>query len=183
MDMALTIVRHTPAWVFAILAVLIATGVQALRPRVVPIWRLLLVPAVFIVWGVVGIVQRAHVDPAFPLYWAGAAAIGAAIGWATTRLPGMTFDPVRGVVGLPGSALPLVRSTSIFIARYGLAVASAFAATRGTYATIVAVDVAVSGLAAGYFLGWLGGFVRFIRAQTAAPRLTQSLDSSGDVRL
>jgi hypothetical protein len=171
MEMALEIVRHTPVWVFAILAVLIATGVQALRPRIVPIWRLSIVPGVFIVWGVVGIAQRAHVAPAFPLEWAGVVAIGVAVGWMSTRLTGMTYDPARRVVGLPGSPFPLVRSASIFIARYGLAVASAFAATRSDYATIVAIDVAVSGLATGYFLGWLVRFVRFIRAQNDATRM------------
>jgi hypothetical protein len=162
MEMALGIVRHTPLWVFVILAVIVATGVQALRPRVVPIWRLLIVPGVFIVWGVIGIAQRAHIAPALPLEWACAVAIGVAIGWATTRLAGMTYDPARHVVGLPGSPVPLVRSASIFIARYGLAVASAFAATSGEYVTIVTVDVAVSGLATGYFFGWLVRFVRFI---------------------
>jgi hypothetical protein len=181
MEMALAIVRHTPIWVFAILAVLVATGIQALRPRAVPIWRLLIVPGVFIVWGVIGIVQRAHVAPTFPLEWAGAVAVGLAIGWTTTRLAGMTFDPARGVVGLPGSPFPLARSASIFVARYGLAVASAFAATRSQYATIVAVDVAVSGLATGYFLGWLVRFVRFIRTQTASQRMGSGFDSIKEI--
>jgi hypothetical protein len=181
MEMALAIVRHTPVWVFAILAILIATGLQALRPRVVPIWRLLIVPGVFIVWGVIGIVQRAQIAPAFPLDWAGAVAIGAAIGWATTRLSGMTFDPTRQVVGLPGSPVPLVRAASIFIARYGLAIAAAFAATRSEYATIVTVDVAVSGLATGYFLGWLARFVRFVRTQAASPRVGSRFDSIKEI--
>jgi hypothetical protein len=181
MEMALAIVQHTPIWVFAILAVLVATGVQALRPRVVPIWRLLIVPGVFIVWGVIGIAQRAHVAPAFPLEWAGAVAIGMAIGWSATRLTGMTYDPARQVVGLPGSPFPLVRSASIFIARYGLAVAAAFAAARSEYATIVRIDVAVSGLATGYFLGWLVRFVRFIRTRTDSTRVDRRFESIKEI--
>jgi len=48
----LLIVRHTPVWVFAVLAVLVFFGVQALQQRTVPVWRLVIIPAVFIVWGV-----------------------------------------------------------------------------------------------------------------------------------
>src|SRR4030088_2692514 len=62
-EQMVVIVQHTPWWVFAVLALLIATGVQALRPRVVPVWRLLIVPAIFIAWGVLGVTQRSFAAP------------------------------------------------------------------------------------------------------------------------
>jgi hypothetical protein len=48
MEQILRIVEHTPLWVFALFAVLVAFGLQALRPRTLPIWRLLVIPAVFV---------------------------------------------------------------------------------------------------------------------------------------
>jgi membrane associated rhomboid family serine protease len=56
--------------------------------------------------------------------------------------------------------MPLVRNAVIFVARYALAVAAAFAATATAHAQLVAWDVAVSGLATGYFVGWLARFAR-----------------------
>lgn len=72
----LAIVRHTPLWVFALLAFLIWLGAQALRPRAVPLWRLVLVPAAFIVWGVVSLLQRATAAPLLGVDGLVTAAIG-----------------------------------------------------------------------------------------------------------
>ena len=175
METASAVVRHTPPWVFAILAFLILTGVQALRARVVPLWRLFLVPAIFIVWGIAGVIQRSATDPALALDWLAALATGAAIGWFATRLRGLSFDRARNIVGMPGSPIPLIRNASIFIARYGLAVATAFAATATARASLITLDVAVAGLMTGYFLGWLARFTQALR--TNARRLERSTES------
>ncbi len=156
----LAILEHTPWWVFVVLAVLLITGIQALRPRVVAVWRLFLVPAVFIAWGVFSVVQRSAAVPVLALDWSAAVALGALIGWATTRLDGFVFDVGAQSVHVPGTPMPLTRNIVIFLARYGIAVAAALAATAALRAHIVVWDVAVSGLATGYFLGWLGRFVR-----------------------
>ena len=156
---SLAILTHTPWWVFVVLAVLLVTGVQALRPRVVAVWRLFIVPAIFIAWGVLGVVQRSAAVPVLALDWIAAVALGALIGWMTTRLDGLVFDAGAGSVLMPGTAMPLARNLTIFLARYGIAVAAALAATTAIRANIVVWDVAVSGLATGYFAGWLGRFV------------------------
>jgi uncharacterized protein DUF6622 len=166
----LPILQHTPWWVFVVLAVLIVTGAQALRPRVMPVWRLLIVPAIFIGWGILSAAQRSAAAPAPTLepmlLWIVAAALGAAIGWTTTRLAGFAFEP-NGSVRVPGTPVQLVRNVLIFVAKYGIAVSAAFA-TAGDRADIIFLDVAVSGLVAGYFMGWLARFVRARRASAAA---------------
>jgi hypothetical protein len=48
----LTILRNSPWWAYALLALLIWFGIQALRPRSLSIWRLAIVPLVFIGWGI-----------------------------------------------------------------------------------------------------------------------------------
>lgn len=157
---SLVVLEHTPWWVLAILAVLIFTGVQALRPRVVPVGRLLLVPGIFIGWGILSVVQRSAATPVLALDWIAADALGVAIGWTTARLDGFAFAADGRFVRVPGSPMPLVRNAVIFVARYALAVAAAFAATATAHAQLVAWDVAVSGLATGYFVGWLARFAR-----------------------
>jgi predicted dienelactone hydrolase len=160
----LPILQHTPGWVFGVLAVLILTGVQAFRPRVVPAWRLLLVPAIFIGWGVLSVVERSLLNPATSLNWIAAALLGSGVGLATTRLRGYSFERA-GRVSVPGTPVTLIRTLTIFVVRYGLAVAAAFAVDAAARAQLVTIDVAVSGLSAGYFLGWMVRFAATLRAR------------------
>jgi len=153
MQRVLEILQHIPWWVFAVFALLIWLGVQALTARTVPIWRLLITPAVFIGWGVVSLVLRAGASPMLIADWAVAAAIGAAIAWTTVGLDGVQIDHARGVLRLPGSKLPLIRNLLIFSAKFGLALAMALAPTWRD--NLALWDIAVSGASAGYFLGWL----------------------------
>jgi hypothetical protein len=48
MDAILRIVQKTPFWVLALLAIPVVLGIQALKARTISVWRLLIVPAVFI---------------------------------------------------------------------------------------------------------------------------------------
>ena len=165
----MTILTHTPWWVFAVLAVLIVTGIQALRPRIVPAWRLLIVPAIFIAWGIAGVSIRASAVPSLALDWFGAVVIGGAIGYAVTRSGAFAFEADGRRVHLPGSPVPLLRNSLIFAARYTLAVAAAFAATSAAHGQLILWDVMVSGFASGYFAGWLARVVRAWRTR-AIPR-------------
>jgi hypothetical protein len=155
----LNIVTHTPWWAFALLAVLVVFGLQALRPRKVPIWRLLIVPLVFIGWGVIGLFRPAA-SPFLVLDWLVAAAVGGAVARALVRDGGIRIQSA-GVVVLAGSVLPLIRNLLIFSAKYGLTAAMAIAPARR--ADLVPWDAAVSGASAGYFLAWLTMFAMAYR--------------------
>jgi hypothetical protein len=169
------ILAHTPWWVFAVIAALILTGVQALRPRVVAMWRLLIVPAIFIGWGLFSVVQRSAATPMLGADWIAAVVLGTMLGWTTTRLAGYVFEAHSWDVRVPGSPTQLVRNVVIFFARYGIAVAMAFATTPGDRSWLIACDVAVSGLAAGYFVGWIGRVGRAHRSGAGAPRAAAKL--------
>ena len=74
----LDILRNTPWWVFALLALLTWLGFQALRPRTLPIWRLLITPAIFIGWGVTSLALQSMSSPILIADWSVTAAVGAA---------------------------------------------------------------------------------------------------------
>jgi hypothetical protein len=117
--------------------------------------------------------MRAAAMPALIFWWIAAIAAGVGLGLATTRLRGFVFEQGRGLVRVPGSPLPLVRNASIFAVRYGLAVAAAFAPVGTLHLKIVVCDVAISGLATGYFLGWavrLAGARRATNVMPASPQ-------------
>ena len=125
----------------------------------------LLVPVFFIGWGVLSVVQRSGAAPMLGLDWIVAAFVGGVIGWATTSPTGFVFEGLT--VRLAGSPMQLVRNLIVFIAKYSLAVATAFAVTAEARAQLAFWDVAMSGLAAGYFLGWIARFVSARRMQSA----------------
>lgn len=52
MENQLIILRHTPYWVWTILGYLIYVGVKASRPRQQSLVRMLVVPMIFMVWGI-----------------------------------------------------------------------------------------------------------------------------------
>lgn len=166
MPMIITILSHTPPWVLAVLAILVAFGIRGLRERTLSVGRLLIVPAVFIAWGGISLAHRAGAVPSLLLDWLAAAAAGLAIGWLATRLGGVAINRAEGRVRFPGSPVPLLRNLAIFLAKYALTAASAMA--PGLAASLAPWDITVSGVATGYFLGWLARFAAAYRAAAAA---------------
>jgi hypothetical protein len=155
MTQIVPILTHTPPWVWVVLALLLWLGMLGLKPRTVALPRVLLTPAVFITWGLVALAAAARSSPLILLDWAVLAACGIGLALATVRFEGLRAE--RGVVHLPGSRLPLIRNLAIFGAKYTLAVAMArHPEQRGQ---LVFWDLGISGLSAGYFLGWLFRFV------------------------
>ena len=164
----LLIVTNTPWWVFLLFALLVALGVQALGRRTMPLRRAFITPGVFIGWGLIGLALATRTTAAVIPAWALAAVAGAALAWVSVRLEGLKVDHGRAAVELPGSALPLIRNMVIFAAKYAFAVAMAL--RPGLRPELLPWDMAVSGAAFGYFVGWTLRFVLSYR-RAAAPVL------------
>ena len=150
--------QGAPWWVFPLLALLIWRGVNAARPRTVR-WRLVfIVPIVFIAWGLAALALASLASPALVADWFATAAVGCLLALFTARFDGLRADRTRGLVHLPGSWGPLARFMLIFWAKYAIGVSLAMRPNLGSQLKLL--DIAVSGLATGYFLGWLFCFRR-----------------------
>ena len=143
---------------FGLLAALTWLGVQALRARTLPIWRVLATPAIFIAWGIASLVERSLSSPTLLADWL--------IAVAMSRLDNIRIDRARQLVSLRGSPFPIIRNLLIFAVKYGLGVALVLAPAFRSELSLA--DTAVSGAAAGYFLGWLARFAAIYR-RTADP--------------
>ncbi len=163
--------RHTPVWVYLLSAYLVWMGLKRLLPSVRDVRRVYVVPAVFIVWGLAGLVRRADILPHAGWSWLVGAALGAALGLLLQQH--IEVDRQRGRVLQPASVVPLLRNVAIFGSHYLLNVAAAIHPRDS--AGYMAWDVIVSGLGAGYFFGWA---IRFALAYRAAP----SIELAGDCR-
>lgn len=146
---AYQVLIHTPPWVWVLLAYLVWQGIQSMQPRKTPIWRALILPVVFIVWGM----SRIGFGPqgsAWPLIaWIAAALALLPLGVLTPRP--FDVDHETGEIIRPGSALGLIRNLVVFSLQYGVGVISAIDAADRALAIIV--GRAISGATAGYFIG------------------------------
>jgi hypothetical protein len=173
MTRPIDILLHTPWWAFALLLLLLVTGVQALQTRTLPVWRVLIVPSVFIVWGKLALALQLSWSSSFLLTdWLTAALLGAALMRLSIR-PDAIHIAGPAEIRVAGSPLPLVRNMVIFFVKYGLAVA---AALNPAYRPTIAIwDIAVSGLGSGYFLAWLAFLaLTYRRTQRSEQLLAQS---------
>jgi len=146
------IIRHTPIWVWPLLLYVMTMTLRATRDRTVGLARLFAIPALFIVWGVSGLLMRQSIGLGLGLDWLAMAAIGAGLASCVGRPVLLAVDRERAQVTLAGSWAPFVRVTAIIAARYSLGVTMAVRPDlRGALAW---ADAAVSGFSVGYFLFW-----------------------------
>ena len=151
MLLAKNVVTHTPPWVFLVFAYLLWQGVQSLRQRTLPLWRVLIVPALFIASGVSRIVGDSSGGIGVLLPWAAALAVFMPLAFVTgPRL--LAVDRRNGAVTRPASPVPLARNVFVFILQYAAAVVTQHS-TRGSHEATLAAQ-AISGATAGYFIGW-----------------------------
>jgi hypothetical protein len=143
---------NVPWWVAPLLAFLIWRGWQASRSRTMPLRTVFIGPAIFIGWGVASLAARAATAPVLALVWSGALAAGGLLAMRTVRFA-VQADRTTGLVSLPGSWGPLARYLGIFVAKFVLAAWSAIQPAMRQ--ELAFWDVGVSGLSAGYFIGWL----------------------------
>jgi hypothetical protein len=161
--MVFEILRHTPVWVYALFAYLVWMGLKRLQPSVRDARRVYVVPAVFIVWGLSGLAQHADAIPHAGWNWLVGAVLGAALGAMLHQR--MQVDRLHRRVLQPASVVPLLRNLAIFGSHYLLNVAAAIHPRDS--AAYLGWDVIVSGLSAGYFIGWA---IRFGLAYRSSPQ-------------
>jgi hypothetical protein len=148
------IVTHTPLWVWALFAFLVYRGVAGMRTREVSPYRVLIVPAVFLVWGASGLLGRPDGLGLNVATFLVALLVGGAAGIAlASLLPAPRLSPATGLLTMPGSPVPLILNCTAFAAKYAGAVALAMTSGADNRAAIAIAVTAVGGLFAGLFWG------------------------------
>jgi len=166
------VLRGTPIWVFALFGYLLWAGIRGLTPSARKVSRVWITPAIFITWGVIGLVMRSGPLAANLLHWLIAALVGAGVG-VLARVP-MQVDASKNLVVQPGSVLPLIRNVTIFGAHYALNVLAAVKPELS--AQYMTWDIYVSGASAWYFAGWAIRFLSAYRARDRGPCLDRPDD-------
>ena len=123
-----TIVRNTPAWVWGLLAALLALGASQLRDRTASLARVSLLPlgmTLFSAWGTLGAFGRSTLLAQALAVWAvaaGLAFVSLAFGRSNAR-----YDAATRSYAIAGSVLPLLLIAGVFSVKYVVGVELAMA--------------------------------------------------------
>jgi hypothetical protein len=123
-----TILGRTPAWVWGLLAGLLAIGATQLRDRTASVARVSLLPVgmtVFSVWGTFAALGSSSMPGSAIATWLVAAGVAFAL-----LAPGRAnaqFDPVQRMYRLPGTVVPMLLIAGIFMVKYVVGVELAIA--------------------------------------------------------
>ena len=148
----IAIVQHTPAWVWGLLATLVALGLWQTRALEMSLARVTVLPLVLTALSLSGVLSAfGHMPVALGAWATGmAAAIGLARKAVSVR--GASWSASRGLLQVPGSWLPLVLIVSLFAVKYGAGVSLALAPALARDITFAGLCSLAYGSFSGLFL-------------------------------
>ena len=161
-----SLLTHTPAWVFAVFAILLVVGLRQTRPnrmRLVRVLGVALVMTALSLWGIAGLAHTPAGNAvwlAWALAWVGSALL---VGGRLIH-PAARYDAQRQSFALPGSWWPLALMMGIFGAKYLLGVATAMHAAWLQSPLAVLTLAGFLGAASGVFMARALGLLRLARA-------------------
>lgn len=147
-----TIVSHTPFWVWPLLALLVALGLRATRPRTVTPGRLLVLPAIMFALSASAAFSGPQAGFVLPVYGL-ALALGAALGHAVGRSSGARPGGKAGTIALPGEWWTLGLELATFAGRYAFAASAGFDPALAHATVFVLARITVMGALGGVFAG------------------------------
>ncbi len=117
MTTVVTIISHTPIWVFPLIVAVILIGSRSLRARRVSLRRLVLLPAILLAISIANSLSAAAPAAQALAAWGIALGFGGVAGWLGAARA-RDIDVASGRLTLPGSAAPLVLCIAIVGWRY-----------------------------------------------------------------
>ena len=148
------VLRHTPGWVWGMLAALLALGISQMRDRSASLARVSLMPigmSALSVWGTWTALSGSRLLPDAILVWLALASLAFVL-----LAPGRTgarFDPQRRMYAQPGSVVPLLLIVGIFMVKYVVGVDLAMDPRLMQDATYVLSVAGLYGAVTGIFVG------------------------------
>ena len=148
------LLTHTPAYVWLILALVVARGVAALRERETTLRKLCIIPAIMLPVALADIARKFGVEGLALGAWV--LAVAASM-WAVWSLGGrrIAAGSAPGTVRVGGSVAPLLLMLLIFLVKYATTVMLATAPALLHSAAVTSAACALMGGANGWFFGRL----------------------------
>nr|WP_219609123.1 DUF6622 family protein [Pectobacterium brasiliense] len=148
----LIILRHTPYWVWIVLGYLIYAGIKASQPRQQSLVRMLVVPMIFMAWGISAIFHTLQLPLAAACGFLLALIIGLGSGWTWGKTSG-AYLPESRCFQRTGSWWPLGLMMLTFCSRFYFSVQLARFPALVHDPAFCLLSGAASGITAGIFSG------------------------------
>ena len=148
----LKIITGTPWWVWPLLAFLLWRGINALKPSIIRVHDLFVMPLILATISMRGLIKTYGL-PASPLgAWSALFFVGILFVLLTTPRTAILVDRQRGLVQRPGSALTLVIILMVFGVKYYFGYLDAVSPGVTQEMTFVLLRFALSGMMMGMLL-------------------------------
>lgn len=146
------VVSGAPWWVYALLVYLVFIGIKSLRPRTIPIKRVILLPLVFVAWSFYSLYLKLVLGHMSLIgIWVVFLGLGVYLGAIEVRGWKITKDRHKREVTIPGNPSTLILILLIFILKFFWGY---FSATHTSISYwIYFWDTLTSSLIAGFFIG------------------------------
>ncbi len=150
---------ETPGWVYAFFFYLLFVGYKGSKARTLPFNQLVILPTLFMGWGLWSLSESIEGQSQFALFWAAALFAGSLIGFLQVHHWHFHVNKERQTITLPPSWSTLFLSMTFFGLKYSLNYA--YSTNPNALHQLLTLDVTVSGFIVGMFLG---RFWRFRKA-------------------
>lgn len=146
----LQIIKGTPYWVWVLLAYLLLVGIENLKDRKVSLFRLAIMPSVFIIWSLFSLYSKTTFSlVVYPFSWIA----GTSLGFLFIKKLNIRVDRSSKLVSVPGSIVPILLSCSFFLIKYSLGVTYALNPLFRFNMLMTGLDAGLSGIFSGFSFG------------------------------
>lgn len=111
-------IRGTPWWVWLIFALLLYRGINTLKPRVTPLWKIFLIPTIFFGFAVNSLLKNPCATQYTFVTWLLALLAGILGAWLLNRNLVIKANKCTHLIELPGTVSVLITVVSIFVIKY-----------------------------------------------------------------
>ena len=167
--MIFAILRHTPVWVWTLLAGLVALGLYQARDREMTLMRVTILPLVLTALSFSGVINAFGVFPMALGGWLAGVGMALTIGRYFVVSRAARWSAETGRVHVPGSWLPLALILGLFCIKYYAGVTLAMTPAAAHHASFAGLCGLAYGSFSGLFLARAIG-LRSLAARAAAPR-------------
>jgi hypothetical protein len=146
------ILSHVPGYVWAILAFILLMGLLQVRDQWMSRSRLRLLPMIWLVYGIWGVVSSFGYSATAVLPWVFGLVLSQKLVSASGWPGGSHYDRARDQFLVAGSYLPLVLMMGIFLAKFGVGISAALRPELLAEPAFAATFSALFGAIGGIFL-------------------------------
>ncbi len=113
------IVSGAPWWVYVLFVYLASIGIQATKPRTLSIKKVIVLPLVFVAWGLYSLFTKVALELTFLIpVWLVFLALGSYLGMKEVHSWQLSIDRRKGEVTIPGNYSTLVLIVLIFVLKF-----------------------------------------------------------------